>query len=243
MAEDHGGWESAASAYREVIKDPSGDSEYLRNRGLKPNILQLLDDVPATSVLDVGCGDGWLFDTINPAQGVECDVVETVWRLRRWPFSVEDVTNLSFKDKQFDLIVASLVLIWVEDLDSACRELYRVGADGAELVVAIMHPAFYRMGQVLKNGDVLVQENYTESRVINDLRIANKVGPLRYYHRPLCVYLNALIEFGWSIREFREWAMDVDDYRQRFPEMRFDERQRTGRLPMYAFIRCKKIAT
>ena len=241
MATEDGGWENAASAYRDVINDPTGDSAYLRDNGLKPNILELLGDSPANHVLDVGCGDGWLFDTIKPANGIECDLVESVRRPRQWPFSLEDVSELSFEDGVFDLIVTSLVLIWVEDLARACTELYRVAADDAVLVISIMHPAFYRMGRVQESGDVLIQENYNDRRVISDLRIANKVGPFRYYHRPLSDYVNALVNAGWPLEELREWAMDADDYRQRFPELRPDDRQRTGRLPLYAFIKCKKI--
>lgn len=241
MTSQHGGWDSEAPAYRHAINDPAGDSQYLRDHGLKPNILELVKSGRPGRVLDVGSGDGWLFDALQPKSGVECDVVASFHPKRPWPYSVEDATNLSFADSSFDLIVASLVLMWIDDLPRACRELHRVAADKSHLVVAITHPSFYRMGRVLENGDVVIDQDYNEERVISDLRIANQVGPFQYYHRPLSVYLNTLTESGWSLEEMREWSMDLNDYQRHFPNTRIDVMRRSGRLPMYAFFRCEKI--
>jgi SAM-dependent methyltransferase len=242
MTSQHGGWETGAPAYRHTINNPSGDSQYLRDHGLKPNILDLTRNENLNRVLDVGCGDCWLFDTLRPKSGVECDVVESPHPQREWPYSVEDITNLSFSDGSFDLVVASLVLMWIGDLPLACRELHRVAAEGASLVIAIMHPSFYRLGRVLENGDVLIEHDYGEERIISDLRIANQVGPFQYYHRPMNGYVNTLIESGWSLAEMREWSMDLEDYRRQFPTAKIDVMRRSGRLPMYAFLKCKKAA-
>jgi len=234
-----GSWKRNAAAYRQVIHDPRGDSVYLRERGLKPNVRKLIPQGDFGRVLDVGCGDGWLFDEFQPEDGWECDIASQVQHPRKWPFSVEDVVRLSFEEESFDLIVASLVLMFVEDLPTACRELFRVAAPDACLVVALTHPCFYRMGDILDNGDVRVRRKYLEQRVIPDLYIAGRVGPFRYYHRPLCDYLNNLIGSGWTITEFREWAVNMDDYEQNCGHVRKGLR-RTDRLPLYAFVQCMK---
>ncbi len=234
------GWEeSTAAQYKSCIRDSSGDSAYLRDHGLKPGILSLIQGLDASNVLDAGCGDGWLFDTIRPVQGMECDVVEFLDKERSWPFSKEDITALSLESDSFDLVVASLVLMFIEDLESACGELFRVAASDADLVVAITHPVLYRLGSVLENRDVRIDHDYSEHRTIPDLYIAGKVGPFCYYHRPLCDYFNALIQVGWTIAEFREWSIDIDDYVEHCTHLKSTP-IRTGRLPLYAFFRCKK---
>jgi SAM-dependent methyltransferase len=242
---DGAGWLRSVGTYLRAIHDPGGDSAYLRNHGLKPNILDLAGDVGASNVLDVGCGDGWLFDAIRPLRGCECDITEKTFRdatdrgSGAWTFSKEDVASLSFDAGTFDLIVASLVLIFVEDIQTACDELFRVASGQSTLVVAIMHPSFYRMGTVKPNGDAVIQHDYSEARVIPDLFIANKAGPFRYYHRPLSEYVNALSRSGWRITEFREWSIDMDDYRRHCGHVK-DGPKRTSRLPLYAFFQCKK---
>jgi 2-polyprenyl-3-methyl-5-hydroxy-6-metoxy-1,4-benzoquinol methylase len=66
-------WQDAFVGYKELIRDPHHDSEFLRRTGLVPHIVDLIGDVDAAHVLDAGCGTGWLFDTIAPRLGHECD--------------------------------------------------------------------------------------------------------------------------------------------------------------------------
>ncbi len=68
-------WQSSAHEYRELIQNPEWDSWFLREQGLKPNILELAGDCSKATVLDAGTGTGWLFDVIRPAQAFACDVV------------------------------------------------------------------------------------------------------------------------------------------------------------------------
>lgn len=107
-------------------------------------------------------------------------------------------------------------------------------------MISIMHPASYRMGDTSKNGDFVVRRRYESEFVIEDLYIAKRAGPFRYFHRPLSPYLNSLIRAGWSITEFREWTIDLEDYRSSFPHPPGMSPSRTDRLPMYAFFQCRK---
>lgn len=239
-------WSQSLSSYVDAIHDPRSDSAYLRDVGLKPRVLSLLGHLDgAENVLDVGCGDGWLFSEAKPGRGIECDITNQTARSDRdrkrlhWWFSEEDVEQMSFNDATFDRLVASLLLIFVEDLDAACAELHRVAKDGATLVVAIVHPVFYRMGDVDAEGNAIIKHDYMVEREISRLFIANRVGPFRYYHRPLHRYFNALIKAGWSLTEFDEWAIDMDDYRLHCPNAK-GAPPRTSRLPLYAFFKCQK---
>lgn len=234
-------WSKLLPSYERLIGDTSRDSSYLRRVGLQQNVVDLLGDCTTARVLDVGSGSGWLLDTVRAREGYECDCVPQNMPRPGRSFSVEDVRALSYASGFFDAIVASLVLMWVDDLDRACRELYRVTTDRARAVIALVHPFSYRTGTVTQDGDFLVTRRYSEPFVLSNLFIAGAVGPFRYFHRPLAAYLNAFSAAGFRLEETHEWSLDVDDYVRHFPRGAKNP-SRTDRVPMYIFFRLGKVA-
>lgn len=136
-------WQQAFDAYKTLIRDQHYDAEYLRRTGLVPHMLDLIGDVRRARVLDAGCGTGWLFDVVDPLEGCECDIVAPAERPGRNIRShCQDVRALTYDDESFDVIVSSLVLMWVDDIASAFREAFRVARPGGRLVVGLTHPYF-----------------------------------------------------------------------------------------------------
>jgi SAM-dependent methyltransferase len=234
------GWDERASiAYSDLIVDDRSDSEYLRRQGLVPNVLELVGECRGASVLDVGCGTGWLLDRLPHARGLQCDVLPEPTLQADQRFSVQNVLELGYEADQFDVVVASLVLMWVDDLIRACRELNRVTRPRGRLVVALTHPFSYRTGRATSRGDYVIEQRYSIERRVSDLMIGGKVGPFVYYHRPIHRYLNAFAECGWRICSMREWSIDLEDYK-RAGVSRSDGAARTDRVPMFAFFSCEK---
>lgn len=217
-AAEAGDWERLRPSYDKLIGDESRDSSYLRTQGLQRNVIELVGDCRSARLLDVGCGTGWLLDAVHPREGFECDSVEPTTLRNGRPFSREDIRSLSYSSSSFDIVVASLVLMWVDELDQAYGELARVLKPGGRAIVAIVHPFAYRTGEVTPTGTFTVTRRYSTAFVLNDLYIANAVGPLRYFHRPLQDYVNAAARAHLVIDEFREWSIDMEDYRRNVPE-------------------------
>ena len=119
-------WQSTASEYRELIGNPDWDSRFLRENGLKPNILELLGDYKDAVVLDAGAGTGWLFDSIVPAAAYACDIVTPEKTLESVNFEQQDVEALPYDDGAFDIVVASLLLMFCRRFETVCAELHRV---------------------------------------------------------------------------------------------------------------------
>jgi SAM-dependent methyltransferase len=237
------GWsEGALASYRELIEDKQADSRWLREAGLKTPITWLLDHyagLDATSrVLDVGAGTGWLAAHYLrcrragfPAPEVlGCDVLASPGAS-----TLQDVGALAFRDCSFDAVVVSLVLIYLEELQEACTELFRVTRPGGSLVVSIMHPMFYRMGEVEGDGAFRVTKVYSEPWQTRALKIAGKVGPFTYCHRPLMSYLNSLADAGWSLRRVWEWSIDMHAYGLMSSLLKLrGSLPRTDKVPMFA---------
>jgi len=151
---------------------------------------------------------------------------------------MQDVRALEYPAATFDIVVASLLLMWFPELDLACSELRRVTRPGGRLVVAITHPFSYRIGEVRSSGAFEVKVRYQDPFKLQDLHIGGKVGPFSSYHRPISQYFNALLAAGWRVSALREWSIDIEDYERQVP-LAGRNLPRTGLVPMYAFFLCE----
>lgn len=233
-------WEYAAKDYRDLIVNPEWDSQFLRERGLVPNIVDMIGDCDEAVLLDAGTGSVWLFDFIKPAKAYACDIVEPERTPPGVAFEVQNIEALTYQDDTFDIVVASLLLIFCENLKAACRELYRVAKpQGSRLIVSLTHPFFYRTGTVMDDESFLLTEDLSQPFQL-ELKIAEQVGPVTYYYRPLPDYVNQLIEAGWCIKGMRDWYIDMSEYKERLADGLQSKIKRTGHIPLYSFIECEK---
>lgn len=96
-------------------------------------------------ILDAGCGTGrnlQRYEQIGPAQGIEPSADAVAFCRERGLENVQQATleRLPFEEESFELMIATDVLEHVEDDTQALRELRRVAAPGATLVMTV--PAF-----------------------------------------------------------------------------------------------------
>ena len=233
-------WPKTTGAYLQLVSNENRDSRYLRSHGLKPNLLRMVGDCSNARLLDIGCGNGWLLDDVEPKEGYACDIVEQPDIQPKWNFQIQDARNLSYPDDFFDVTVASLVVIWFDELDIALKQIYRVTKPGGKLVIALVHPYFYRVGSPDNDGNFIISRNLSKPFKIQDLKIGGIAGPLTYYYRPFTDYLNACINTGFCIRQVLDWFVDMEDYVQNTKNGMDSSIIRTGKVPMYSFIECGK---
>lgn len=93
---------------------------------------KILSSITGTSVLDVGCGRGFLTEQIIKKKpsldiaGVDVYLIEKLKQSKN-PHYVEGfVEKLPFKDHQFDTVICTHVLEHVQNVDQAICELRRV---------------------------------------------------------------------------------------------------------------------
>jgi cytosine/adenosine deaminase-related metal-dependent hydrolase/ubiquinone/menaquinone biosynthesis C-methylase UbiE len=112
-------------------------------------LLRLLPDLRDRDVLDVGCGTGrWLaqLSRLNPRSlhGIdpspEMLAKAAAKNIPRMRLSASPCTDLPVEDASADVLLASFVLSYVDDLNSAARELARVARPGSDLFLSDMHP-------------------------------------------------------------------------------------------------------
>lgn len=188
-------------------------------------------------VLDAGCGPSWLFDILAPKKAYSCDYIDSPRARKNSIFTTQSILHLDYESEQFDVVVASLVLMWIaeDDLLRACGELFRVvKSRGGRSIVALMHPYFYRTGTVIENCDFNLNQDLSQtcSKVVS---IAERTSPITYHYRSYDIYLNTFIKAGWRVKYTRDWFIDMDEYESELSD-RKKKISRTNKVPMYTFF-------
>src|SRR5205085_2870221 len=119
-------------------------SDY-QNLFLQPRMLALVGDVSGRRVLDLGCGEG-AYSRLLAGRGARVTGIDGSARLIEVAHARAAAAGLaidyvsananaldSVPPGAFDLVVASMVMMNVEDYAGAVREAYRVLASGGSL--------------------------------------------------------------------------------------------------------------
>ena len=167
----------------------------------KPEILRLAGDVSGRRILDAGCGSGPLSAALR-AQGAVVtgfDGSAAMVDLARKRLGedadvrVADLgAPLPFAADEFDDVVASLVLHYLEDWAGPLAELRRVLKPGGRLIVSVIHPSVYAI--VYPEADYFALTEYSE-----DYTFSGQSVVLTYWHRPLHAITDAFTAAGFRI--------------------------------------------
>ncbi|WP_433869283.1 class I SAM-dependent DNA methyltransferase [Saccharopolyspora sp. CA-218241] len=173
----------------------------------RPAILGLAGDLAAVPVLELGCAAGVLSEQLV-ARGADLIALDREPRMvelarRRVGaaarFAVTDLGRppVPVPTGSVELVIASLVLHYVEDWGPLLAELRRCLAPGGALVFSIHHPSFdwRRHGGADYWSTALVDETWT---------IGGERIEVSFYRRPLASVFGALREAGFAVEAVEE---------------------------------------
>jgi SAM-dependent methyltransferase len=204
--EDHAGWWQAGFT-------EGADPEY------EEQILPLADLhlKGATSILDVGTGEGQLArravnDEVDRVVGIDPTWAQlTTARARAGgpAYARAAAAQLPFAARAFDAVVACLVFEHIVDVDEAIAEVGRVLQPGGRFLFFLNHPLL----QTPNSGwidDTILEEQYwrigpylTEDEAIEEVE---KDVFIPFIHRPLSRYVNAMADSGLLVVRMEEPA-------------------------------------
>jgi SAM-dependent methyltransferase len=181
---------------------------HVRNQGdawLGVNASAFLEPLPppGRATLEIGCGEG-RFGRELVALGhrlTGVDASPTLASLARDSFEVveADAAALPFEDASFDLVVAFMSLMDIDDMADAVREGARVLEPGRPFSASIVHP-------ILSAGDgepFTIPGSYLEPHRYRANLITTD-HELESWHRPLEAYTRAFEDAGLLIDSLRE---------------------------------------
>ncbi|BCJ76040.1 methyltransferase [Catellatospora sp. IY07-71] len=172
----------------------------------RPAMLDLAGDVSGRRILDAGCGSGPLTAALRAKGAVVTgfDVSSAMIDMARKRLGedadlhVADLSKpLPFADAQFDDVVSSLVLHYLEDWSGPLAELRRVLKPGGRVILSTMHPAGYAI--TYPEADYFAVTKYSEDYVMD-----GKTVWLTMWHRPLHAMSDAFADAGFRIVSISE---------------------------------------
>jgi SAM-dependent methyltransferase len=177
----------------------------------------LLPDLRDRRVLDLGCGFGWHCryakeHGAHAVVGIDLSekMLERARATTRGPgieyhrCAIEDI---DFAANQFDIVVSSLALHYIETFDLVCRKVQHCLVPNGAFVFSVEHPIFTALPAQSwhhgPNGDRLhwPLDNYQEEGRRHTNWLTDNVIK---YHRTLATYVNIVIDSGFLIKRLEE---------------------------------------
>ena len=210
---DHELWEEHAGWWIEGFTE-GADPEYVEQ--ILPLAAAELDG--AGRVLDLGCGDGQI-SRLLAGRGARVVGIDPTWNQIRVAhergggatYARSGAAALPFADGSFDAVVACLVFEHIDDVDAAIAEVARVLRPGGQFSFFLNHPLLQTPGsgwiddhtvdppeQYWRIGPYLIEQDSIEQVELGVF--------IRFVHRPLSRYLNALAEQGLLLERMVEPA-------------------------------------
>lgn len=208
-------YDAMATAYSAVNLEGAFNAYYER-----PAMIGLLGDVSSCRVLEVGCGAGpltaWLVD--HGATVTAMDVSPSMLGLARQrvgtaaTFHLADAAQpLAFAaDGEFDVVVASLVLHYLEDWEPVLAEFRRVLKPDGNVLFSTHHPA--SDWQLHSRDDYFAVKEVSETWTLGSEDFV-----VTFWRRPLTEITGAIAAAGFVIDRLVE-PEPVPELRARDPE-------------------------
>jgi SAM-dependent methyltransferase len=207
----------------------------------------MLPDLREASVLDLGCGYGWHCRYAREQQAssvIGVDISEKMLAKAKQLTDDTEVTyirsaieDVEFADAQFDVVISSLALHYVESYAEVCKKVYRYLKPGGVFVFSVEHPVFTARREqdwhYDEHGNRLhwpLDHYQHEGQRDTSFLVEHVIK----YHRTISTYINELIRAGFMIQEVQE-PVPPEHMLHSTPEM-IDE----WRRPMFLIISARK---
>ncbi|MBU1092088.1 methyltransferase domain-containing protein [Patescibacteria group bacterium] len=216
-------WDIIAEEYSSII---GSQGDVWRQIDIDPAIMVALNDLPKGKILDLGCGEGYL----------ERKLIPMGWRVTGIDFSQEmlnqassknspgefilgDITKFQSGLNDFDVVIANMSLMDVQDLQGFYQHTYKYLKFKGLLIVTVIHPAFRKpvgrwaktiLGKVLRHDPFVRVDDYTTSGPRKNL-ITYSTHLTTVWHKQISDYIQKAINQGFRLVNIQELSPRLSD--------------------------------
>lgn len=202
------------SGYKALRDGDKGLNELLE----QPVMKRLLHPVQDKTILDMGCGLGHQIQSLlqqNPKQITGLDISQKMLNEAQsrilspnveWICSA--LEDFDFGNSRFDLVISSMTLHYIEDLDILFQHIYNGLRTGGQFLFSMEHPICTAALQPWKeyNGEKYWLVNrYAEENLRKQDWFVKDVEK---YHHQLSTIINALLNAGFLLKNLEEPSPD-----------------------------------
>ncbi len=197
-----------------------------------PTLFSLLPDLEGKRILDLGCGTGErCMDYLNrgAAKVTGIDISEKMLAVAKSENSSPDITYLNMPmedigslEGEFDVVISSLALHYVEDFPGVVKNVYRLLSEGGIFLFSQEHPlatCYTGKGDRWtrdENGRK-IHVNIAEYCVEKRTDVTWFVEGVQRYHRMFSTIVNTLADNGFKILKMVE-PYPTEELVQKYPE-------------------------
>ena len=238
MNPDHEHWSQIAPEWMAWARTPNHDAFWAYRAALLGFIGR-----GEGEALDVGCGEGRVSRVLKDCgyRVTATDPVEAFISAAQQAGSADDykvatAANLPFEDGSFDLVVAYNVLMDIEDVPAALREIGRVLRPSGTLIISIVHP-FADRGRFVgpePNAPFVIHNSYFGRERFEGVEERNGLQMhFAGWSQPLENYMLALEAAGFAISALREPIPDASEA--------WTHMERWSRIPLFLCLKARPL--
>jgi SAM-dependent methyltransferase len=232
-------WSRVAAEWTAWARAPNHDAFWAYRASLLAFIGQ-----GAGEALDVGCGEGRVSRVLKDC-GYRVTAVDPVEQLisaaeragSADAYKIAPAADLPFKNCSFDLAVAYNVLMDVEDIPAALKEVRRVLRPSGTLVISIVHP-FADRGRFAgpeANAPFVLQRSYFGRERFEGTEVRNGLQMhFAGWSQPLESYMTALESAELAVTSLREPVPDTGD--------KGSHMARWSRVPLFLWLKARLLS-
>ena len=205
-------WEAHADWWQREFTD-GADPEYVEQ--IIPLVLEWT--AGHERVLEVGTGEGQVARAIAAAHGArvtgidptERQIEEAIRRGGGVEYLRCGAEELPFDDGEFDAVVCCLVFEHIDAVDEAIAEVSRVLRPGGRFVFCLNHPLLQTPGSGWIDDQILEEQYWRIGSYLVEQATVEEVEKgvhIRFVHRPLSRYVNAMSDNGLLLERMIEPA-------------------------------------